>query len=297
MTFKPQDRQNRASEGKVSGFGGYSTRHEYERSRTRESVWIRAGKIALILTLVALAVVGTVSLIRGDFLPDDETVAPGNGSIKVPTRSELSELERPLEEAIASLQGSLLTLEVELADGTYRWGTGFLVSDDGYAVCASRLFSQPELLKTPHNFTAYIEGGFSASVELKGTEPELGIALLHLETGLTYTPVSVKNSAFVERGEKLVAVGAHKAKRFYGTVVEGLVASVGPAVKVGEGSVNVLYLDLTPDSTLYGAPVIDQSGAVAGFCTDAIEPLYGLYTAVVPINTVYTVINDMLSEG
>ncbi len=298
MVFKrnvSKDKNGKDPES-ISGFGGYSTRHEYERSRNRENPYLKAAKILLVALLFLLAATGIIALIRGDFFPEQEENFGPAGSIKVPTQSQLSEVARDLDEVIGQVQGSLVTLEIENADGSFRRGTGFLVSDDGFAVCSSHLFASPELLKTPSNMTAYTNEGFSVSFEVKGTKESLGITLVRLEESFSYTPIGVKNSAFIERGETLVAVGAHKAKLFYGTVSSGLVSSVGPSVKVEDQNVNLLYLDLAADETLYGAPVMDTTGAVAGFLTRAIAPLYGKYAPVVPINTVYTVINEMISQ-
>ena len=105
----------------------------------------------------------------------------------------------------------------------------------------------------------------------------------------------------MKRGETLYAVGAHSNKQFYGTVAKGIVASKGPSVKTEEGgdtlNVAMFYLDTDPNPTLYGAPVVDEYGYVVGFATDAVKPQYEGKLAVVPMNIVYTVVNDILYQN
>ena len=52
-----------------------------------------------------------------------------------------------------------------------------------------------------------------------------------------------------------------------------------------------------PPASLWGAPCIDEAGNTVGICTDAIESPYGSLTAVVSINAVYTLVNEMLGSG
>ena len=281
-----------ASQGKVSGYGGYSARHEYEKGRKKKKPFLTALQIFLLVILLVFSVLGIISLIRGDFVSKVDESDSG-GTIKVPTQSELAETARPLEDILSQVELSLITVEVQGADGTLRHGTGFFVSEDGYAVCSSYLVAGGG------EVTAYTSEGISLSAELKGMDETLGIALLRFPPEYQYTPIPIENSFFVERGRTLNAVSAHRPKVFYGTVAQGIVGSVGPAVQVGKDGIfsNIIYLDIDMNKTLQGAVVVDESGAAVGFLTVALPTLHGNLVPVVPINIVYTVINDLLVQG
>ena len=288
----PEEISAEASQGKVSGYGGYSARHEYEKGRKKKRPLFAALQIAVLALLLVFSCLGIIALIRGDFVPKVDESDSG-GTIKVPTQSELAETARPLKEIVSQVELSLITVEVQGADGTLRHGTGFFVSEDGYAVCSSYLVSGGG------DVTAYTSDGISVSAELKGIDETIGVALLRLPQEYQYTPIPVENSFFVERGKTLNAVSAHKPKVFYGTVAQGVVGSVGPAVQVGKDGIysNIIYLDIDMNKTLQGAVVVDESGAAVGFLTVALPTLHGNLVPVVPINIVYTVINDLLVQG
>jgi serine protease Do len=205
----------------------------------------------------------------------------------------LSESPRDLDAVLKEVEFSLVTIEVSSPDGTTQYGSGFFVSDDGYAVCSSFLLSGGG------EITAYISEGISVSAELKGMDEKLGIALIRLPHEYQYTPIPVENSFFVERGRELCAVSSYKPKSFYGTVARGIVGSVGPAVQVGQEGIytNIIYLDIDMNKTLQGAVVVDESGAAVGFLTVGLPSLHGTLVPVIPINIVYTVINDFLAQG
>ena len=139
----------------------------------------------------------------------------------------------------------------------------------------------------------------TAAAELKGLDKELGIALIRLPEEYQYVPIPVENSFFVERGKTLSAVTAHKPRVFYGSVAQGVVGSVGPAVQVGKEAIfsNIIYLDIDMNKTLQGAVVVDESVAAVGFLTAGLPSLHGTLAPVIPINIVYTVINDFLVQG
>lgn len=289
-------REDGEKSSKISAYGGYSTRHEYEKLRRGKAPW----KISLITTgiifLSLLALLGIFALIRGNLLPEKEESGSA-GSIKVPTKSELSEVQKSTEEMIREVEMSLICVEVKLKNGSLRYGTGFILSDDGHAVCSSTLFDSEA---RTDQILAYTGDGFSSTAAFMGSESSLGLALLKLEGQFVYTPVTVENSSFLERGETLFAVGAKKAKVFYGTAKSGIVSSVGPAISFGqEGdrlSVNMLYADFAPNETLYGAPVVNEMGGTVGFCTAKMASPHPATASVVPINIVYAVVNELLEK-
>lgn len=277
----------------VSGFGGYSTRHEYEMRRERGRRLKMVGLICLLVVLFVFSCFGILSLVRGDFSPQKTEEGDNIGSIRVPTQSELSENERTPQEMISQVELSLITLEVPLAEGGYRYGTGFMVSEDGYAVCAASLFQN----ESGGRVTAFTGAGFSTTIQKMGTEETLGIALIRLSDSFMYSPLPAENSSFVARGQSLYVVPSQKAKSFYGTVTEAMVASVGPAVSLsdewGASHVNMIYLDKAANPSQYGAVVVDRSGAAVGFCTDAVAAPYEGLCSVVPIHSVYTLVNEL----
>ncbi|MBR4288218.1 MAG: trypsin-like peptidase domain-containing protein [Clostridia bacterium] len=288
------------SEENAASYGGYSTRHDYERlSRPKKGHTFAVGAAgAAILCLLVLSALGIFALVSGKLLPKSEAESESLGSIRVPTRSELLEANRTPTECLDELEPSMLTLEVKTSDGKSRFGSGFVISVDGYAVCSTFLLPENGI---PLGMTAHFTGGLTADVHYIGKNEKCGVALLKINSDMEFSPVNAGNFDFVKRGETLLIAGSVYTKFFYGTAVSGMVASVGETIQAGTKeeslSVPLAYLDITPNDSLYGAPVLNESGLVVGFCTNAVKSSFGELAAVIPINAVYTVINDILANS
>ena len=298
MTEKEKQMQEEA-ETAVS-YGGYSTRHDYEKTvmpkKGRTFAIGAAG--AAILCLLVFAAFGVFALVSGDLFGSTQGAGEELGAIRVPTQSELLASDRTPSECLESVEPSMLTLEVKSSDGSSRFLSGFVVSVDGYAVCSAAGLPKGGVSL---GMTAHFDGGISSDAYFVGASEKCGVALLKLTADLDYTPISAGNFDFVKRGETLLIAGAVYAKSYYGTAVSGMVASVGETLQAGRGddafSVPVAYLDVLTNDSLYGAPVLNESGQVVGFCTAAAQSEFGDFAAVIPINAVYTIINDILANS
>ena len=282
----------------IKRYGGYDSRQQYEQRNTRvKRLWVVLSQSIILALLLFLAVMGVIALARGDFFPDRTVVDDGSGTIKVPTKKELSEVIRTPEEALTEASISLVTAEVVLEDGSVRYGSGFLLSEDGFALCSDALLSG---ISPVREIRAHTVEGIAYSAVLEGTVPELGFALIRLEGAFGASPISVGNFTFVKRGETLYAAAASNIREFRGTALSGIVASTGDSVKITVGdksaSVPVMFLDMAPNESIWGAPVVDLTGSAVGFCSPAVSSPYGDLVAVVSIHVVYTMVNEMLAD-
>lgn len=294
---KQPDAPFREGEEDVNRYGGYSSRQQYENRKEKGALWKRVLSGILLAVLISFAAVGIFAMIRGDvFPPDSEVDAKDDTTIKVPTQNELNQLIREPEKVLQDLDTALITVEAVLEDGTSRMGSGFLVSEDGYAVCSTYLFSGGAKVK---EVRATAVEGISYTAYQEGIVEEMGLALIRLESNLGYSPVSVGNFSFVKRGETYYAAAAN-SRDFAGTALSGIVASTGSSIKVKMGenstSVPVLFLDMTPNESIWGAPVVDLTGRVIGFCSHTARSPYGDLVGVVSIHAVYTAVNEMLGD-
>lgn len=297
---KPVSSSEEKIEGKVRGYGGYSTRFEYERSQRRQKrFWMALSLCLIFLVLGSFSVLGLLTLARGDLFRSNTTsTGEGNSAIRVPTYSEMVGNVKSPEEIVKSVSLSLVTVEVEFEDSSFRHGTGFLISEDGKAVCATSLFEENGAALS--RVTVYTEASGACEVDLTGRCDPLGIQLLRLRQDGVHTPVPVGEDHTVERGEILYVLGAVSQKLYYGTALSGMAASVGQNVLVGQGdlakTVPLIYMEVTPNDSLWGAPVVDESGNTVGFCTDAVSPNWNGLVTVIPIDVVYSTVNEILAN-
>lgn len=287
-----QEENKKVPEEEFASFGGYTTRHRYEQSREKKGrLWWRIAYLALVLILLIPAVFGVIALVRGDFFPQEESPEQ-NGTIRVPTGSQMNQTAKEPDKMIEELGVSLAVVELERHDGSFSYASGFVISDDGFVL--SSLLPVQENWK---QIRVHVEG-ISYTATVQGAKTELGFSVLRLSDALGLIPVTVGNFSFVKRGEELYCIGGVYGKEFLGTALSGMVSSIGPSLKVGEGegahTVSMAYLDIAPNPSVFGAPVVDAAGNTVGICVDLGPSAYGNYLTVLPINTIYTLVNEML---
>lgn len=295
-----QERKNEEySEAEAKRYGGYSSRLQYEKAKEkRRHGWLLFLQIAFFV--VFLAMVGVcIDAATGAFSSSsgEQSGGESGGTVKVPTQSDLAQIVQDPEDMLEEVEYSLITVELQAPDGSRQYGTGFVISDQGHALCSSSLVSDA----FSGELRAYTADGLSYAVTLVETVEELGFSLLHLEDAFGMMTLSVGNFSFVERGETLYAVGSVYGREYYGTALSGIAASVGKTVQVtvhGKAVfVPVVFLDAQTNASLYGGPVVDVSGNAVAFCTHTVSSPYGDLVSAVSINVILSLVNDILGES
>jgi S1-C subfamily serine protease len=289
-----EQKKTQDNDENLAAYGGYSTRHQYEKSREKKKkAWFGSAAVGVIAILLIPAIIGFISLSKGEYFPQ-ESSGEGGETVRVPTGIQLNENAKDPEQMIRELDVSLVTVSAETESGVLRYGSGFVISEEGHLLCSTTLFAQEPL----HSLKVQIDG-ISYSAKKIGAQEELGFAVLQVESLYGLIPVSAGNFVSVGRGETLYAVAAVGGD-FYGTALSGMVASVGKTVSVGEGDkafqVPLAYLDMKPNESVYGAPVVDAGGSLVGVCTHAYPSPYGDLATVVPVHVVYTLVNQILGN-
>lgn len=286
-------------EGEVRRWGGYSSRHQYEqRKRGKGSLWKPLVQTLVLLILLVFAVFGVIALFQGEiFVSEGSKSDDEANTIKVPTQQELGEVKREADEMMEEVELSLVTVELLLSDGSSRFGGGFFLSEDGYALCSTALFPDAAEIR---EIRAYTVDGITYPVSVEGKVEDLGFSLIRLEGCFGSAPVSVGNFSFAQRGETVYAVPPSTIKDFPGTAKTGIISSKTQKVKTdSEGNntnVPVMAVDMVPNDSLWGAPVVDVMGNALGFVSHTVPSPFGNMTNVVSIHVVYTMVNNMLGD-
>lgn len=284
------------NEPQPDSYGGFSTREAYERSRRgkRKNLPLTIAKGIVTALLIGFAAFGAFTLIREGIASPPATEVPGNGgSIQLPEQTDAT--TKAPEKLLEQLSNVQLTFAARFSDGTIRYGSGFLLTEQGTAVCSAELIQSDRL----HVSTAcYAAGSARYQAELIGTNEALGIAYFSLRDENGFAELPTKDSEIVYRGETLYISGSVKKPLYYGTTLSGPAASIQDAVTVGTGSdavtLSLIYVAVPPNPTLYGAPVMNSDGLVVGFCTGAIDAPYEGLSVVIPIQSVFLAMNSVL---
>ncbi|MBQ4036604.1 MAG: trypsin-like peptidase domain-containing protein [Clostridia bacterium] len=285
-----EDNKQKEREGsRAVGHGGYSARFTYEKSKKRSRSALKtAGVVALFLILTAFSVLGVVALAKGAFSSDS---SGDGGSVRVPSQSELALAAKGTSDMVKELSSIQLVVEAVFEDGSVLQGSGFFLSNDGYAVCSDHVLASESPLTEVYAYTG--DGSYQATRVIDRNET-LGLLLLKLE-GYNLDLTDRMSSGFVSRGDTLYLVGSSHKREYQGTVVSGLAAASGAQVQLERETISVIYVDADPNPTLWGAPAVNELGQVVGFCTKAIDCPWENMTVVIPMANVFVIVNGMMS--
>lgn len=282
MNEKPEEK--RAREEEVASFGGYEARQTYEKKNRHRPA---PALVALYLLLFVLSAVGLISLLRGSLFTGNSDGVRSSDKVTLPTVSGSSDSK---ETNIESCEKYLITVEVR-GEETVR-GTGFLITEDGYAVCHESLFQ-----KGSGTLSVYTGSDTAVSAEKVGQIPSLGIAVIRLDPRYSYHRILLGTSS-VHRGQTLYGVSSVTRDVFYGLTAQGIAVSTAEnaGVLVGEEEriVPVLYTSIPYDETLNGALVVSGEGNAVGFLTNTLAGRGGGMTAV-PIVTLVGLVNEIIN--
>jgi putative serine protease PepD len=231
--------------------------------------------------LVALALVaGLIGGLIGGYIgarPASPRTSQGYNPGPIPS----AQTNRPpgsVAAIAARMLPSVVMIKVNDGEGT---GSGFVV-DGGYIVTNNHVVTLDGQDKTAP-LQVVFSGGQSVAAKLVGADPFSDLAVIRPEGGPDLQPVQLGNSAGVDVGDPVVAVGSPLG--LAGTVTSGIVSALHRAVQAGNdqegaaGGSSEAYIDaiqtdapINPGNS--GGPLVNGQAQVIGV-TSVIATLGG----------------------
>jgi serine protease Do len=167
-------------------------------------------------------------------------------------------------------------------------GSGFFISDDGYAVTNNHVVQNAE------NVQVTTDDGKSYDAKVIGTDPRTDLALIKVE-GKSFP--YVKLAAAVPRvGDWVLAVG--NPFGLGGTVTAGIVSARGRDIGAGPYD-DFIQIDAPVNKGNSGGPTFDVDGNVIGVNTAIFSPSGGSVgiAFAIPADTVKSVVAQLRDKG
>ena len=183
-------------------------------------------------------------------------------------------------------------------------GTGFIVSDKGIVVTNRHVVPKG----TTQVSVTLSDGTELSSVEVigrTGDSDPLDIAFLRIKDakGKKLTPVKLGDSAKVQVGEKVVAIG-NALGQFQNTVTSGIISGYGRSVEASDGSgsggeslQNLFQTDAAINQGNSGGPLVNMNGEVIGINTAIAGSGAQNIGFAIPINDVNGIISNVVDKG
>ncbi len=187
-----------------------------------------------------------------------------HSSTPVSTSQDISAADGSVELVAATVLPSVVKLAVTGSEGQGS-GSGIILTSDGQILTNDHVAS---LAGEDGDITVLFADGTKATATMLGTDPLTDTAVLQAQDVSGLTPITVGQSANLDVGEQVVAIGSPFG--LDSTVTSGIVSALNRPVDVGsdgEGN-STVYPAIQTDAAINpgnsGGPLVDMSGKLVG---------------------------------
>ena len=169
-------------------------------------------------------------------------------------------------------------------------GSGFIINASGIIV------TNNHVVRDAKTVTVSLSDGKSYPAKVLGTDPRTDLAVLKINAGHPLPYLDFGNSASVEPGEWVVAMG--NPFGLDGTVTAGIVSALG--CDIGDGPYDrFIQIDAPINEGNSGGPLFDAQGQVIGVNTAIYSPSGGSVGIgfAIPSDLVKNVVDQLVSKG
>jgi S1-C subfamily serine protease len=139
------------------------------------------------------------------------------------------------------------------------FGSGFIISNDGYIITNYHVVSEPENLRVRLNN----EKEYDADIIRVSKIYDL--ALIKIEAN-DLIPFSINNSKEIEVATEIYAVGTPTAEDLSQTISKGIISGIRKS-----GDSKLIQTDASVNSGNSGGPIIDKNGVVLGVVSSKLK--------------------------
>lgn len=204
--------------------------------------------------------------------------------------------ELSLQELYRNCADSVVGVRADFADESgYAWGTGIVVSADGL------ILTNQHVIDGADSATVTLAGGEEYAALLVGEDVITDIALLQIPAkGLS--PARFGDSAELQVGESVAAIGNPLSDRFTNSLTDGIVSAINRDVSVDGRQMTLIQTNAALNEGNSGGPLLNRRGQVVGITNMKMVNYYSEVTVegigfAIPSTTVKTVVDQLLARG
>lgn len=193
-------------------------------------------------------------------LPSNLKTAPVNPAISIELASSNEREELDYNSLYAKCIDSIVGIQA-LYDGVdgYGWGSGIIISEDGYIITNSHVISQAD------NARVVLSDGSEYDALLVGEDTQSDIAVLKIDAGSKkLSPAEFGNSNELSVGDGVVAIGNPLGIEFSGTLTDGIISAIDRDMDYNGATLSLLQTNAAINEGNSGGPLINMYGQVVG---------------------------------
>jgi S1-C subfamily serine protease len=176
-------------------------------------------------------------------------------------------------------------------------GSGIIIDDRGHILTNNHVIDGSDRLRVTLGDSKQV------SAKVVGTDEETDLAVVRAEPleinsndAVKFQPVNLGNSEELKVGQIVIAVGNPFGLTGGPTVTAGIISSLNRNVQFENGILELVQTDAAINPGNSGGPLINTKGEVVAINTAKIPYGQGIGFAV-PINTVKSILNDLVENG
>ena len=176
-------------------------------------------------------------------------------------------------------------------------GSGIIIDDRGHILTNNHVIDETDTLRVTLGDSKQV------SAKVVGTDEETDLAVVRAEPleinskdPVKFQPVNLGNSEELKVGQIVMAVGNPFGLTGGPTVTAGIISSLNRNVQFENGILELVQTDAAINPGNSGGPLINTKGEVVAINTAKIPYGQGIGFAV-PINTVKSILNDLVENG
>ncbi|MCL2343110.1 MAG: trypsin-like peptidase domain-containing protein [Firmicutes bacterium] len=220
--------------------------------------------------------------------------ATGTG-VTLPLQSSAGQKELTLQQVYAKGIPSVVGITASTKDDPagYAWGTGIIISSDGYIITNAHVIDGADAAKVTLN------DGSEHDAKLVGADATDDIAVLKIDvTGLT--PAQFGDLSDIAVGDGVVAIGNPLGQEYSGTMTDGIISAIDRNVDYDGHAMTLLQTNAALNEGNSGGPLLNMYGQVIGITNMKMMSSYTTIEGIgfaIPATSIQPVVDALIADG
>lgn len=172
-------------------------------------------------------------------------------------------------------------------------GTGIIMTEDGY------LITNNHVIESAVSIDVILQDESEFAAALVGADSVSDLAVLKIDAD-NLTPAEFGDSAAVEVGDSVVAIGDPLGIELRGTMTDGIISAINRDITTNGRTMTLLQTNAQLNSGNSGGPLLNRFGQVIGINTMKLgsysSSVEGIGFAI-PISSAKPIIDELISQG
>ncbi len=198
-----------------------------------------------------------------------------------------------LQDIYSKCAVSIVGITATLDGADYSWGSGIVMTADGYIVTNSHILDGTDGARIS------LSDGTEVEAILVGHDAMTDLAVLKAE-GAEFIPAEFGDSELLEVGDNVVAIGNPLSAELSGTMTDGIVSAINRDIYIDGNNMTLIQTNAAINNGNSGGALIDEGGRVVGITNMKMTSFYNSIEGIgfaIPTSMVKFVVDEIMERG